>query len=41
MERGEKSGEGEAEKEENLGEKLRRGVVLLGKKGGPCTPVLS
>ncbi|KAG6633982.1 uncharacterized protein At5g41620-like [Carya illinoinensis] len=41
MERGEKSGEGEAEKKENLGEKLRRGVVLLEKKGGPGTPVLS
>ncbi|KAG2680966.1 hypothetical protein I3760_11G123200 [Carya illinoinensis] len=41
MERGEKSGEGGAEKEENLGEKLRRGVVLIGKRGGPCTPVRS
>lgn len=41
MERGEKSAEWEAEKEENLIEKLRRGVVLTGKKGGPCTPVLS
>lgn len=41
MERGEKSGEGGAEKEENLGEKLRRGVVLTGKRGGPCTPVRS
>lgn len=36
-----KSGEGVAEKEENLGEKLRRGVVLVGKRGGPCTPVVS
>lgn len=33
-----KSGEGEAEKEENLGEKLRRGV-LVGKSKGPSTPV--
>lgn len=41
MERGGKSGEGGAEKEENLGEKLRRGVLLEGKRGGPCTPVLS
>ncbi|KAJ7952101.1 Intracellular protein transporter USO1-like protein [Quillaja saponaria] len=39
-EKGEKSEEGEAEKGENLGEKLRR-VVLVGKKGGPCTPVPS
>ncbi|KAI4326866.1 hypothetical protein L6164_019391 [Bauhinia variegata] len=39
MKREEKS-EGEAEKKENLGEKLRRGVVV-GKRGGPCTPVSS
>lgn len=32
--------EGGAEKEENLGEKLRRGV-LVGKRGGPSTPVVS
>ncbi|PON43853.1 intracellular protein transporter USO1-like protein [Parasponia andersonii] len=41
---GERSGEVGAEKEENLGEKLRRGVVLVGKRrgGGPCTtPVVS
>lgn len=37
MKREEKS---EAEKEENLGEKLRRGV-LVGKRGGPTTPVVS
>jgi hypothetical protein len=41
MERGGKSGEGGAEKKENLGEKLRRGVLLEGKRGGPSTPVLS
>lgn len=41
MERREKSAEAEAETEENLIEKLRRGVLLIGKKGGPCTPVLS
>jgi hypothetical protein len=41
MEREGKSGEGGAGKEENLGEKLRRGVLLEGKRGGPCTPVLS
>ncbi|KAK7406074.1 hypothetical protein VNO78_07691 [Psophocarpus tetragonolobus] len=35
-----KSEEGEAEKVENLGEKLRRGV-LVGKSRGPCTPVPS
>lgn len=29
-----------AEKEENLGEKLRRGL-LVGKREGPCTPVVS
>ncbi|KAH7513840.1 uncharacterized protein At5g41620 [Ziziphus jujuba] len=34
------SGEGGAEKEENLGEKLRRGL-LVGKRGGPSTPVVS
>ncbi|XP_031402541.1 uncharacterized protein At5g41620 isoform X2 [Punica granatum] len=40
MERGEKSGEREAEKEENLGEKLRRRVLLVSRrKGGPSTPV--
>lgn len=32
-----KSEEGEAEKVEKLGEKLRRGV-LVGKSRGPCTP---
>lgn len=37
---GEKSGEGGAEKEENLGKKLRR-EVLIGKRCGPCTPVPS
>ena len=38
-----KSGEEGAEKKENLGEKLRRGVVLVGKRReGPCTtPVVS
>ncbi|CAJ1927531.1 unnamed protein product [Sphenostylis stenocarpa] len=35
-----KSEEGEAEKEENLGEKLRRGV-LVGKSRGPSTPLPS
>lgn len=35
-----KSEEGEAEKEEKLGEKLRRGV-LVGKSRGPFTPVPS
>ncbi|RDX69942.1 hypothetical protein CR513_50873, partial [Mucuna pruriens] len=35
-----KSEEGEAEKEEKLGEKLRRGV-LVGKSRGPCTPMPS
>lgn len=41
MEKGEgKSGEGGAEKEENLGKKLRR-EVLIGKRCGPCTPVPS
>lgn len=38
--RGEKSGDGAAKKEESLGEKLRRGV-LVGKRVGPfsCTPI--
>ncbi|KAL2544283.1 Uncharacterized protein Fot_13516 [Forsythia ovata] len=36
MKRGEKSGEGPAEKEENLGEKLRK----LSKRGGHTTPVI-
>ncbi|KAA0042702.1 hypothetical protein IC582_022428 [Cucumis melo] len=41
MEKGEvKSGEGGAEKEENLGKRLRR-EVLIGKRCGPCTPVPS
>ncbi|KAL5551898.1 hypothetical protein UlMin_002074, partial [Ulmus minor] len=40
MKREGESGEGGAEKEENLGEKLRRGV-LVGKRGGPSTPVVS
>lgn len=40
MKRVGESGEGGAEKEENLGEKLRRGV-LVGKRGGPSTPVVS
>ncbi|XP_061344297.1 uncharacterized protein At5g41620-like isoform X2 [Gastrolobium bilobum] len=40
MKREGKSGEGEAEKEEKLGEKLSRGV-LVGKSKGPCTPVPS
>lgn len=36
-----KSGEGEgAEKEENLGKKLRR-EILIGKRCGPCTPLHS
>ncbi|XP_010096454.2 uncharacterized protein At5g41620 [Morus notabilis] len=35
-----KRGGGGAEKEENLGEKLRRGI-LVGERGGPCTPVVS
>lgn len=39
MERGKKSGAREAEKEEILGEKLSRGVLLLSRrKGGPSTP---
>ena len=38
MKREGKSEGGEAEKVENLGEKLRRGV-LVGKSRGPCTPV--
>lgn len=41
MKREGKSGEGGAEKEENLGEKLRRGALLVGKRGGPATPVHS
>lgn len=40
MKRGEKSREGPAEKQENLGEKLRRGVLVVGKRGGQHTPVL-
>ena len=40
MEREGKGGEGEAEKQENLGEKLRRGA-LVGKRCGPTTPVVS
>lgn len=42
MKRGGKSGEEPAEKQgENLGEKLRRGVLLVGRKGGgQHTPVL-
>lgn len=40
MEREEKSEHGVAEKEENLGEKLRRGV-LLATRGGPSTPTAS
>ncbi|KAI9108387.1 hypothetical protein K1719_020578 [Acacia pycnantha] len=40
MKKAEKGGEGEAEKEDKLGEKLRRGV-LAGKRAGPVTPVLS
>lgn len=40
MKREAKSSRGRAEKEENLGEKLKRGV-LVGKKAGPCTPLLS
>ncbi|KAK7307887.1 hypothetical protein VNO77_41331 [Canavalia gladiata] len=40
MKREGKSGEGEAEKEEKLGEKLKRGV-LVGKSRGPSTPVPS
>ncbi|XP_031281447.1 uncharacterized protein At5g41620-like [Pistacia vera] len=40
MKRVEKSGHGVAEKEENLGEKLRRGV-LVAKRGGPSTPTAS
>ncbi|KAK9147342.1 hypothetical protein Scep_006099 [Stephania cephalantha] len=39
MEREEKSGFGGAEKQEFLGLKLKRGVFLVGKRGGPCTPV--
>ncbi|KAJ4957316.1 hypothetical protein NE237_014099 [Protea cynaroides] len=38
MEREEKGGDGEAEKQEFLGIKLKRGI-LVGKRGGPCTPV--
>ncbi|XP_043715930.1 uncharacterized protein At5g41620-like [Telopea speciosissima] len=38
MEREEKSGDGAAEKQEFLGIKLKRGI-LVGKRGGPCTPV--
>ncbi|KAK6251378.1 hypothetical protein QQP08_009792 [Theobroma cacao] len=43
MKRAEKSGEGVAEKEENLCEKLSRRVLLVGnrKGGGPCTPLPS
>ncbi|GLU05904.1 hypothetical protein SLE2022_229770 [Rubroshorea leprosula] len=42
MKRGEKSGDGVAEKEENLGEKLSRTVLLVGnRRGGPCTPLPS
>lgn len=37
MKRGEKSGKGAAEKQENLGEKLKR----VGKRGGHATPVVS
>ncbi|XP_030454125.2 uncharacterized protein At5g41620-like [Syzygium oleosum] len=39
MKRGGKSGEEAAEKEENLGQKLRRGVILSKRCGGPSTPV--
>ncbi|KAK9103793.1 hypothetical protein Sjap_021047 [Stephania japonica] len=39
MEREEKSGLGGAEKQEFLGLKLKRGFLLVGKRGGPCTPV--
>lgn len=35
---GEKGGVSGAEKEEFLGKKLKRGI-LLAKRGGPCTPV--
>lgn len=38
MEREEKGEEGAAEKQDFLGIKLRRGI-LVGKRGGPCTPV--
>ncbi|XP_042481500.1 uncharacterized protein At5g41620-like [Macadamia integrifolia] len=38
MEREEKGGDGAAEKQEFLGIKLRRGI-LVGKRGCPCTPV--
>ncbi|XP_010251566.1 PREDICTED: uncharacterized protein At5g41620-like [Nelumbo nucifera] len=38
MERVEKGGEVAAEKQEFLGIKLKRGI-LVGKRGGPCTPV--
>ncbi|KAL6986350.1 hypothetical protein U1Q18_019718 [Sarracenia purpurea var. burkii] len=41
MKRGGKSGEGPAEKQENFGEKLRRGLLVSGKSGGQRTPVLS
>ncbi|XVE57991.1 hypothetical protein DITRI_Ditri04bG0134100 [Diplodiscus trichospermus] len=43
MKREEKSGEGAAEKEENLCEKLSRRVLLVGNRegGGPCTPLPS
>ncbi|KAK1565346.1 hypothetical protein Q3G72_024529 [Acer saccharum] len=40
MKRESKSGQGAAEKEENLGEKLRRGV-WVGKRRGPTTPIVS
>lgn len=40
MKREGKSDQGGAEKEENLGEKLRRGV-LVGKRRGPSTPIVS
>ncbi|KAL5814279.1 hypothetical protein ACOSQ4_024920 [Xanthoceras sorbifolium] len=40
MKRESKSGHGAAEKEENLGEKLRRGVLVT-KRGGPSTPIVS
>ncbi|XP_052170903.1 uncharacterized protein At5g41620-like [Diospyros lotus] len=40
MKRAEKSREGPAKKQENLGEKLRRRAVV-GKRGGQSTPVLS
>ncbi|XP_059662254.1 uncharacterized protein At5g41620-like [Cornus florida] len=40
MKRGEKSGGRPAEKQENLGEKLKR-VLVVGKRGGHTTPVLT